>query len=229
LLIVILRTLILLTLIMVVMRVMGKRQIGQMQPYEISILIIISALAAIPMEDIGMPLINAIIPILILFSFQIIIAYVSQKSEKMRSLLCGRPSVVIENGNIVESELKNLRMNINELHEVLRVQGSFNISDVEFAIFETNGQLSVIPKSQSRPVTPADINLETSYEGLPYPLIVDGNINYENLQKAQLNEAWIKRELSRHGIKNLSQVLLASLDTQGNLFFQRKQNQQSDQ
>ena len=221
--VVILRTVILLVLIILIMRLMGKRQIGQMQPYEISILIIISALAAIPMEDIGMPLLNSIVPILILFSFQMLISYVSQKSEKVRAILCGRPSVVIENGTIVESELQNLRMNLNELYEMLRVQGSADISDVEFAIFETNGQLSIIPKSQSRPITPTDFNLETNYEGLPHPLIIDGNINYENLHKVKLNEQWLRDELSKHGIKDITEVLLASLDTQGNLFFQVKE------
>ncbi len=216
------RTIILFSLVFVVVRLMGKRQIAQMQPYEIAILIMISALAAIPMEDLGMPLFNSIIPIIMLFTFQILIAFISQKSEKARSVLCGRPSVVVENGTILENELRNMRMNINELQEMLRVQGYANLSEVEFAIFETNGQLSVVPKSQNRPVTPEDLNLDTSYEGLPYPLIIDGNINYENLNKAGLNEDWLRRELSQFGIKDLKDVLLVSLDTRGNLYYQTK-------
>ncbi len=220
--VVMLRTIILFSIVLAVMRIMGKRQIGQMQPYEIAILIMISALAAIPMEDIGIPLLNSIIPIVMLFSFQILISFFSQKSERIRALLCGRPSVIIENGKILEKEMKKMRMNISELQEMLRVQGYANLSEVEFAIFETNGQLSVVPKSQSRPVTPQDLNLSTSYEGLPYPLIIDGNVNRHNLSKLKLNQEWLKGELKRFGIESEQEVLLASLDTQGRLFFQKK-------
>jgi len=220
--VVIFRTIILFSIVFVVVRLMGKRQIAQMQPYEIAILIMISALAAIPMEDIGMPLFNSMIPILMLFAFQVLIAFFSQKSEKARSILCGRPSIVVENGKILENELRDMRMNINELQEMLRVQGYPNISEVEFAIFETNGQLSVVPKSQNRPVTPGDLDLETEYEGLPYPLVVDGNVNYHNLAKAGLNEDWLKRELAKFNIHDLQEVLLANLDTSGNLYFQTK-------
>jgi len=209
-------------LVVTVMRLMGKRQIGQLQPYELAVLIMVSALAAIPMEDIGIPLINSIIPIVLLLSFQVLVSFSAQKSERVRAVLCGRPSVVIMNGKIMEAELKNLRVNINDLLEQLRIAGYPNISEVEFAIMETNGELSVVSKSQYRPLKPKDIGLSTSYEGLPYPLLIDGNVNYENLAKVKLDELWLKEELAKFGIRNFKQVLFASLDTEGNLYYQRK-------
>ncbi|MFY9114450.1 MAG: DUF421 domain-containing protein [Dethiobacteria bacterium] len=221
--IVFIRTLILITLVISVIRIMGKRQVGEIQPYELAILIMISALAAIPMEDIAIPLFNTIIPILLLFSIQIILSLIALKNEKIRALLDGRPSIVIENGKIVESELKKLRMNINDILELIRLSGYPCLYDIEYAILETNGKLSVIPKSQYRPVIPKDLNIETQYEGLPYPLVTDGNINYEMLTKAKLNEAWLKEELSKLGYLNIKDVFLASLDTDGRLTVQRKE------
>ena len=221
--VVMLRTLILFVLVVSVMRLMGKRQIGQLQPYEVAVLIMVSALAAIPMEDIAIPLINSIIPIALLLSFQVLVSFAAQKSEKARALLCGRPSVVIMNGKLMEPELKNLRVNINDLLEQLRIAGYSNISEVEFAVMETNGGLSVVSKSQCRPVKPKDLGVSTSYEGLPHPLIIDGNVNYENLAKVKLDEIWLKEELAKFGMTSFKQVLFASLDTEGNLYYQRKE------
>lgn len=221
--IVMFRTVILITVVIIVIRIMGKRQVGQMQPYELAILIMISALAAIPMEDIGIPLFNTIVPILLLFSIQILLSFFAMKSENIRSALDGRPSIVIENGKIIESELKNLRVNINDLLELMRLAGTPKLADIEYAILETNGKLSVLPKSQKRPVTPEDLNIETSYEGLPYPLVIDGNINYKVLNKVKLNEEWLKEELAKLGYINLKEVFFASLDTEGELVVQRKE------
>lgn len=220
---VILRTVILYFVVFIVMRIMGKRQIGQLQPYELAVAIMISALAAIPMEDISIPLSNSIVPILILLSFQVMVSILSVKSGPARALLCGKPSIVIENGKIIESELSNLRVNINDLLEQLRLAGYPNLSDVEFAILETNGQLSVLPKSQKRPLCPEDINIPTNYEGLCYSLILDGKVDSQNLKSVGLTEKWLRNELNKFGIDDVKDVFLASLDTNGTLFFQRKQ------
>ncbi|MBS3943512.1 MAG: DUF421 domain-containing protein [Dethiobacter sp.] len=216
------RTLILFTIVIFAMRIMGKRQIGQLQPYELAVLIMISALAAIPMEDISIPLFNSIIPIILLLCFQILVSYAAQKSEKVRAAVDGRPSIVIENGKIVEAELRELHLNINDLLEQLRICGFSNIADVEFAVFETNGKMTVIPKSQCRPLQPRDIGVSTRYEGLPHPLVIDGNVNYDNLGKVQKDELWLKTELSRFGITELKEVLFANLDTEGRLYYQLK-------
>ncbi len=221
------RTLILFTLVIISMRIMGKRQIGQLQPYELAVLIMVSALAAVPMEDIAIPLFYSIIPITLLVVFQVFTSYAAQRSEKVRSVVCGRPSIIIQNGKIIESELRTMHLNINDLLEQLRICGYHNITDVEFAIFETNGDLSIIPKSQCRPLQPRDLQIETGYEGVPHPLIVDGNINHENLGKTGLDLLWLQNEMNKLGVGDPKDVLFATLDTEGQLFVQRKEENKS--
>jgi uncharacterized membrane protein YcaP (DUF421 family) len=217
------RTLILYAVVVIVMRIMGKRQIGQLQPFELVIAIMISELAAVPMQNTGIPLVNGIIPILTLLVAQIAMSFISLKSTKARGIICGRPSILIQNGKINEEEFRKEMYTINDLLEQLRIKNVQNIADVEFAVLETNGQLSVIPKSQKRPVSPEDLNIPTKYEGLPIALIIDGEINYENLTKANLDVNWLQTELSKFSINNLKDVLFASLDSNGNLYYQEKQ------
>ncbi|MGI6705734.1 MAG: DUF421 domain-containing protein [Clostridia bacterium] len=218
------RTLILYLIIVVVMRIMGKRQIGQLQPFELVVSIMIADLAVIPMENTGIPLINGIIPIITLLFAQITLSYISMKSEKARAIFCGMPTIVIHNGKIQEKELKKLRLNLNDLIEQLRAKDIANISDVEFAILETSGNLSVIPKSQKRAVTPEDLNLNPPYEGIPLSLILDGHVNKTNLATAHLNINWLKDQINQYGFTDVSQVLFASLDAQGKLFIQGKES-----
>jgi uncharacterized membrane protein YcaP (DUF421 family) len=221
-LIVFIRTVILVALVIIGLRIMGKRQVGQLQPYELVIIILLSELAAIPIGNSGIPLAYAVIPILTLIVIHSILSYISLKSEGARGIICGTPSVLIENGIIVEKELKRLRYNINELTEQLRAKNIPNIADVEFAILETSGHLSVIPKSQKRPVVPADMNLPTNYEGLPVTLIIDGFVFDKNLSKINLNREWLLTELQKFGISEFGEVLFASLDSEGKLFYQQK-------
>ncbi|MDF9408457.1 MAG: hypothetical protein A4E52_01414 [Pelotomaculum sp. PtaB.Bin013] len=218
----IIRTLILFTVVVIGLRLMGKRQIGQLQPYELVIVIMLSALAAIPMENTGVPLASGLFPIFTLIVAQVALSYVALKSERARGIICGTPSVLIENGKIVEQELYRLRYNINDLLEQLRSKDTPNIADVEFAILETSGKLNVIPKSQKRPVVPADMNLPTAYEGMPVTLIIDGYVFHKNLAKINLDADWLKSELKNFGVNNLKEVLFASLDTEGKLFYQVK-------
>lgn len=223
-LIVVVRTLVLYTIILIVMRIMGKRQLGQLQPFELVITILISELAAVPMQDTGIPLINGIIPIFILMIAQIVLSYTSLKSEKARGIICGKPSILIEDGIIMEKQLSKLHFNINDLLEQLRVKGYPDIKDVEFAILETEGQLSVIPKSMKRPVTPKDLSIPVTQEKIPITLIIDGELVRQNLAIAKLNENDLKKYLAANGIENYKQILFAGVDSSGSLFFQAKQN-----
>ncbi len=218
----VIRTVILYITVVFAMRLMGRRQVGQLQAFELVVVIIISAIAAIAMEDVGVPLINSVVPILTVMLLQVILSLVNLKSERARGVVCGRPSVVIENGKLVEGELKRLRINLNDLLEQLRAKNFFNIADVEYAIFETNGHLSIIPKSQKRPVQPEDLGIPTKYEGLPTTLIIDGVVNRDNLRKINLDENWLKTELAKFGIDDPGEVFFASIDTLGRLFFQTK-------
>lgn len=216
------RTLILYIVVVLVMRFMGKRQIGQLQPFELAVAIMISELAAVPMQNTGIPIIYGIVPILTLLLAQVTMSFISLKNVQARALICGKPSVLIENGRIVEEQFRNELYTINDLLEQLRIKNVPNIADVEFAILETNGQLSVIPKSQKRPLNPEDVNIPTEYEGLPLDLVVDGNINADNLKKAGLSREWLMEELGKLGVGSIKNVLFANLDTAGKLYYQQK-------
>jgi len=204
------------------MRVMGKRQIGQLQPFELAVAIMISELAAIPMQNTGIPLINGIIPIITLLLAQLLLSLISLKSIKARGIICGKPNILIENGKINEANLRKEMYTLNDLLEQLRIKGTSNIQDIEYAILETNGQLSIIPKSQKRPVTPEDLKIQTDYEGIPLDLVIDGVINYSNLEKAKLDENWLLTQLNNHDIKDTKEALFVSLDSSGKLYFQKK-------
>lgn len=211
------RTIILYILVVVAIRIMGKAELSELQPYELVIIIMISELASLPMSTVEMPFVNGVVAISTLVFLQIIISFVNLKSEKARAIICGKPSILIQNGRIIENELKTLRININDLIEQLRIKNFANIDDVEFAILETNGDLSVIPKSPKRPLTPLDMNISVTQEGLPISLIIDGKINQHNLNKTSVDFDWLHKELERKGINDINRVLYASIDHSNNL------------
>ncbi|HHZ19530.1 MAG TPA: DUF421 domain-containing protein [Firmicutes bacterium] len=215
------RTLILYLLVLVILRLMGKRQIGQLQPFEFVVTLMIADLVAVPMQDKEIALINGVVPVLTLLFAQVAISYLSLKSGLVRRIICGRPSVLVANGQIVRAELQRNLFNLNDLSEQLRTKGYANLGDVEFAVLETNGELSVVPKSQKRPVTPADLQIPTSYEGLPLLLIIDGKIQGENLAKAGLTTDWLLGKLRESSLTPKT-TLVAILDSQGGLFLQKK-------
>lgn len=214
------RTLILYVLIVSLMRLMGKRQIGQLQPSELVVAILVADLAAVPMQDKDIPLVNGVVPILVLMIAEVLASYLTLRSNVARSVISGRPSLVVSGGQVIWNELRDARINMDDLLEQLRIKGYPDIADVECAVLETSGQLSVIPKSQRRPVCPADLGVETAYEGLPIALVVDGKLNQSNLELANLSESWLERQLADKGIHDLGQVILASLNTKGELFYQ---------
>ncbi|HHV73059.1 MULTISPECIES: DUF421 domain-containing protein [unclassified Thermoanaerobacterium] len=217
------RTLILYFLVVVVMRIMGKQQIGQLQPYELVVAIMIADLVAVPMQNKGIPLLTGIIPIFTLLISQLFLSYVSMKSLHGREIICGKPTVLIDKGKILTKELQKERYNINDLLEELRVMGYPNIADVEYAILETNGCLSVIPKVDKRPVTPNDLNLTPQYEGLPLPVIIDGKIIEKNMEIANVDMNWLNEQLKMWNISSVDNVILASLDPNNVLTVYKKE------
>jgi uncharacterized membrane protein YcaP (DUF421 family) len=222
LLVVFVRALILYVIIVVAMRLMGKQQIGQLQPFELVLALLVADLAAVPMQDKSIPLVDGLMPILALLLTQVTISYLNMRSQKIREFVCGVPSVLIENGKILEKELRSNRYSVNDLLEQLRNKDIFNIGDVEWAILETNGQLSVIPKSQKRPVCPADLQIPTKYEGFSAILIIDGDVSHNALRKINLDEKWLETELRKFGVERTKDVFFAGLDSQGNLYWQLK-------
>ncbi|WIF95492.1 YetF domain-containing protein [Caminicella sporogenes] len=216
------RTIFLFIFVVIAIRIMGKAELSELQPFELVVIIMIAELASIPMEDVNIPFINGIVSIFTLVFIQIIISIINLKSEKARAIICGKPSVLIEKGKIVEKELRNLRINMNDLIEQLRLKNFHNINDVEFAILETNGDLSVIPKSDKKPLTASDIGLSLENENLPMSIIIDGKINYNNLKKASLDFNWLYKELKKQNINDVTDILYASIDKNMNLNIHKK-------
>ncbi len=217
------RTIILYLLTVVALRIMGKRQVGQLEPIELVVTLMISELASIPMGHVSIPLMHGVVPIVTLIVIEASLSFANLKSRKLRKLMSGTPVILIQDGIILESELKRLRINMDDLMEELRVSGYTDITEIEYAIFETNGSLSVIPKGTSRPLTPADMDLNKTYEGFPFFLICDGKINQKALKLYQKDEKWIEKQLKLKGIHTLKNVLFAGVDESGNFYLQRKE------
>lgn len=216
------RTIILYIIVLIVMRFMGKREIGQLQPFELAISIMIADLATIPMAETGIPISNGIIPILGLLVMHLIISVINLKSVKMRELICGKPSLLIYRGRIDEKKMKKERFTINELEERLRGNNISNIGDVEYAILETSGQITVIQKPDKRNTIPEDFGIKPPYEGISYDLVIDGKIMKENLDKIQKDYNWLAIQVSKFGIRP-EQALIATIDGKGNFFCQEKE------
>ena len=214
------RTLVLYIVVVLTMRIMGKRQIGQLQPFELAIAIMISDLAAVPMQNTGIPLVNGIIPILTLLIAQLIVSLLSVKSIRARAIICGKPSILIEKGKLNEDELRKELYTLNDLLEQLRIKNYPDIADVEYAILKTNGQISVIPKSRKRPLNPEDMDIKTDYEGISIDVIIDGRILENNLKKAGKDKKWLERELGKEHIESAKDVFFAYIDSSGKLNFQ---------
>lgn len=216
-----LRTILLYIIVLIVMRLMGKREIGQLQPFELAISIMIADLASTPMADTGIPITNGIIPILALLVMHLLISMINMKSIKARSILCGKPSILIYRGKINEKVLKQERFTVNELEERLRGNNIINIGDVEYAILETSGQITVIEKPEKRNVTLGDLKINAEYEGIPYDLVVDGKVMYENLKILNKDYNWLKKQVSKFGIEP-KQALIVTIDGKGEIFCQEK-------
>lgn len=209
-------------LVLVVMRIMGKREISQMQPFELVIAIMIADLASVPMSDTGIPIFNGIIPILALLLFQLIISIINLRSIKLRQIICGKPQILIYRGKIDEKALKKEKITINELQERLRQNNIFTLGDVEYAILETSGEISVIQKPEKRNTIPEDFNITPEYEGIPYDLIIDGRIMYDNLKKIGKDEIWLKKQVDKFKIKP-ENALIVTFDGKEQIFCQEKE------
>ena len=215
------RTIFVYFLVLVVIRAMGKREIGQLPPFDFVVAIIIAELAVIPLESRDLPLWHSILPLVILGLLEVIVSYATLFSHTLRGLICGHPQIIIKNGVLLRKEMRKARYNLDELLAHLREKGIFDPANVEFAVLETSGKLSVIEKSQHRPVTPADLGIPTSYEGLPTVLVMDGNIMKKDLKSINLDEKWLCDVLKEQGLSP-SNVLLATLGTDGRLFVSKK-------
>ena len=203
-----LRTVVLYLLLIVTVRLMGKRQIGEMEPAEFVVTMLLANLAAIPMQDSAIPLLSGLVPILVI---------------RMRRLLCGKPVILMQDGKILERNLQRTRVNLDELTMHLREKGIFDLSTVKFAILETNGQLSTLLYAKEQPASARDAGIRVRETELPVTIISAGRILAENLHLAGRDGGWLEAELKRRSL-TAEQVLLLTIDAAGTVYLVRKED-----
>lgn len=212
------RTAILYLLLIVGLRLTGKRQIGELEPIELVLTMLLSDLASVPMQDFGIPLVNGVIPIVTLLAMSMLLSCVSLRNVRFRTLICGKPAIIIRNGRLQQDAMRHNRLTLDELFEELRTQGVTDISDVKYAVLETGGQLSVLLRTAAQPVTPEQMRLDCEDDVfLPTVIINDGRLLRGNLRQTGHDEAWLQAQLSENGVDAPSQVFLLSIDERGEI------------
>lgn len=220
-----LRTVILYLMIMLGLRLTGKRQIGQLEPAELALTMMISDLATVPMQDFGIPLLAGVIPILTLLALSTLFSYCSLKSLRFRAFVCGTPAILIEDGRICQDVLRKNRFTLDELMEELRGQGVLDINTVKYAVLETSGHLSVLLRADRQPLTAQQIAAAVEDDVLlPTVVINDGRVMAENLRQAGRDENWLRQQLQKRKIKHPRDVFLLSVDEGGNVVCQLKED-----
>ncbi|MGE4548864.1 MAG: DUF421 domain-containing protein [Intestinibacillus sp.] len=217
------RTLLLYVCVICALRLMGKRQIGELEPSELVVTILVSELASIPMQDLGVPLLSGIIPIVTLISLEIVISFISLKSIRLRRLLNGRPAIIIQNGKLDRKKMQQMRITLDEVLEALRENNVESVGDVKYGVIEPSGKLSYVLQTPQRPVTVEMLNLTPQDSGLPYIVISDGHIVHQNLQKLNKTVEDIQKQVKKSNIGSVRDVFLMTLDDCGNQFIQAKE------
>ena len=211
------------------MRAMGKREVGQLMPFELVVVIMIAELAATPMGGVGIPLLYGILPMIALIVCHGLITALCMKWQPFRAWMSGQPTVLIRNGVNCEKQMRKSSIDLNDRMEAIRTAGILDPSEVGTAILEPGGQVNVFPKADFRSVSPDDLRLNVAREGLPLPLVMDGAIQQENLIRGKLSESWLRETAAECGYPDLSQVLFLCLNTRGEMLLQGKGKIKTDQ
>lgn len=217
------RTFIIFVTISISMRLMGKRQLGELEPSELVVAVLVSDITSHPLENNGSPLLYGLIPIFTLLCCEILISGIAIKSIRFRKFMYGTPNTLIEKGVIDQEEMKKNRFTVDELMEELRKNGVMDISTVKHAILETDGSLSILPYSSEAPVTPKQMNLNVHDEEYPVIIISDGHILKNNLKVIGRDEKWLNKQLSSRGIKDAAQVYIMASDKDDNIYLAAKE------
>ena len=218
-----LRTVIVYLVLIASVRFMGKRQVGQMEPTEFVVTMLVANLASIPMQEPGIPLAAGLVPILTVLALELILSALSMRSLILRKLLCGKPVILIENGKILLENLRRTRVTLDELTGHLREKDVMDPRTVQFAILETNGNLSVFPYPKERPATAAEAGIPAKPQYLPITLVSDGRILKKNLALAKKDEDWVRRVLAQHHTVPEDTMLLM-VDKQDHIIFYGKES-----
>jgi uncharacterized membrane protein YcaP (DUF421 family) len=221
--IVFIRTLVVFILIVAALKLMGKRQLGELELSELVVAVLISDMAALPLQDIGIPLLNGLIPVVTLLCCELLISAGSLKSMKFRIFMWGKPSILIDRGKIMQNELKKNRFSLDELTESLRKKDITDISTVRYAILETDGTLNTVLVSSEQPVTAAMLKIEQPERGIPIAVISDGRILKDNLRLMGKDENWLQNQLGTRGIRDPKGVFYMTLDDAGRIYFAAKE------
>lgn len=216
------RTLVMYGVILIGVRVMGKRQISQLQTSELVVTLLISELAVMPIQQHDDPLWNGLIPMVALVVCEILISLLMLKSGRFRQLVCGNPIVVIENGRVLERQMRRLRMSTEDLFEELRLAGAFALEDVAYAIIETNGQMSVLKKASADCLTPKQAGVKAPQEALEVVVVSDGQISENSLKLCGHDAGWLREQLRCQGAE-LSEVFIMTERTDGKQMIIKKQ------
>ena len=216
------RTILLYLLLIAVVRLMGKRQIGQMEPSEFVVTMLVANLASIPMQDGGIPLFSGIVPIVTVLGLELVLSALSMKSIRLRKILCGKPVILVENGNILQKNLQKTRITIDELTGHLREKDVLDLQAVQYAILETNGNLSVFPYPKEKPASAKEAGVQVKKQYLPITIISDGEIITKNLAMANKNTAWVRRVLQERQA-TVAQTWLLTVDGSDRIVFYRKE------
>lgn len=217
------RTVILFTSLLVIMRLLGKRQMGELELSEFVVSVLIADLAAMPLQDIGIPLLNGLLPITILFSCELIISGLTMRSIRFRSFLCGKPCVLIKDGRILQRQMRLCRFTVDELMEKLRGKDIDDISKVRCAVLETDGTLSTILFASESPVTASQLGIRCQETGYPYIVIDEGRVLLDNLKKLGLNERWLEKRLEERSSQGPEEVYLMIVYEDGSIYFAAKE------
>lgn len=216
------RGIIIYLLVLLIFRLMGKRQLGQLQPFEFVITLIIADLATIPMTEINVPLMHGIVPLVTVSLLHFLISFISRKSIVMRKIFNGKPVIVISPNGIDYESLKKLNMNFNDLCESLREINYFSLDQIQYAIVETNGKLTVLPNAESAPLCATDFKIKKERSALPLMLICDGHKIKENLNIAKIDDDFLFEQLKKAGAFKIKDVSIATIDNLGKMYIQPK-------
>ncbi len=217
------RTIITYIFVIVVIRLMGKRQIGELEPSELVVTIIISEVAAMPIQDNSQPIATAFVAIALLLIMEIIISFTAFKNRKLRKILYGTPSVLFSKGKINQGEMERQRFNVNDLMEIIRNNGASSLDEVDYVIVETNGNVSVLLNADERPVTVKDLNLSAKPVELSYIIIDNGKVNTGNLKAIGFDEKWLMKKLTENSVGKIKDVFCMGADKNGEVFVIRKE------
>lgn len=202
---------------------MGKRQIGELQPSELVITILISELGSMPIQDINQPILSGILPILMLAAIEVCVSLVTLKSVKARYLMYGKPIVLVYKGKVQQKEMVRARVSVDDLIEAMRTNGIMKLSDIDYAILETNGNVSIIAKAEKQPVTPEDMKIKPSEQDMPDIMIVDGRILSENLKSCNLTREWLDRVVTSSGVSSEKDIFFLAREKTGKTFIIKKE------